>query len=148
MEIDSNRCSVSEKWARDHMQERSLSRRPRIVCTFPVCLCICWTNVTIWHTLPPRLKNGSLCYCCLYKCMTFMYLQSAGLRQEIWIKSVTRSGKLNITGHHGARASQLSARAPVWVSSYVVVLCLWCSDADVSIYSEPQLNSEHPQKSL
>lgn len=45
MEIDSNSCNVGEKWAQGHMQKRSLSNRPQIVCTFPVCQ----TNVTNLH---------------------------------------------------------------------------------------------------
>lgn len=129
MEIDSNSCTVSEKWARDHMQERSPNCPPD-------CLCLCssvgeMSVYTLWICLH-SLTIGTGMNWCLYDCMSCMYIQCAGLRKKIEI-SLNRSGELNIAGHHSPHALLLSSRVPIWVSN-AVALCSWCSDTDVSIF--------------
>lgn len=95
MEIDSNSCIVSEKCARDHMQERSLNCPPD-------CLCLCssvgeMSVYTLWIWIYiSRIGIGM--NWCLYEHMSCMYIQRAGLRKKIEI-SLNRSGALNIAGH-------------------------------------------------
>lgn len=139
MEIDSNSCTVSEKWARDHMEERSLNRPPD-------CLCLCssvgeMSVYTLWICL--HISTIGMNWC-LYDRMSCMYILCM-----CWSKEENR----NKSQQKWWTEHCWSSQPPCWspehpFGSQTLSHCVHDVQILMSAFFEAQLNSAPTEEPL